>query len=336
MVITQTPFRVSFFGGGTDYRSFFEEYGGSVISTTIDKYCYVTVRHLPRFFEHSNHIVYSKIEQVNSVSEIQHPLVREAMLYLDMHELSIAYDADLPARSGLGSSSAFAVGLLQAFNALKGKYVSKMKLSQAAVHLERVLCNEAGGEQDQVQAAFGGLNRINFSRNGYNIHPIIISNNRKNSLNEHLMLFFTGFSRLSYEIAIEQQKALSDKTSELKEMLKLVDEAESMLISKCDITEFGRLLDYTWQLKRSLTGNITNESIDTIYKTARQNGAVGGKILGAGGGGFLLIFAKPEYQPGIRKALNDLLYVPFSFENEGSRILHYSYEDWELTTRGEG
>lgn len=215
MIITKTPFRMSFFGGGTDVAEFFHEYGGAVISTTFDKYCYVTVRHLPRFFNYKNQVTYSRIERVNEVEEIMHPMVRNAMKILDMHELVITYDADLPARTGLGTSSSFAVGLLNAFYALKGKYIEKQKLADDAIYLERSLCNEAGGLQDQIAASFGGLNRIDFNADGYHVSPIIISPIRKKELNNRLLLFFTGFSRLSSEIQMETKSHLQDKIKQL-------------------------------------------------------------------------------------------------------------------------
>ncbi len=332
MVITQTPFRMSFFGGGTDFPGFYEKYGGSVISTTFDKYCFVTVSHLPRFFDYKNQITYSKIERTNTIGEIEHPAVREAMKYLNMHELRMVYEADLPARSGLGTSSSFAVGMLNAFYALKGKYADKMQLAKDAIYVERVLCNESGGVQDQIAASFGGLNRINFSSEGYNVHPIVIEAERKKKLNENLMLFFTGFSRFSSDIAKSQEKATRDKTTELKEMLGLVDDAEKVLTSKGDLNEFGRLLDYTWKLKRGITSDISNNSIDELYARAIRAGAIGGKLLGAGGGGFLLFYVEKDRQFAILKELKELLYVPFEFENVGTRVLYYKAEDFDIST----
>lgn len=330
MIITKTPFRMSFFGGGTDYPGFFEKHGGSVISTTFDKYCYVIVRHLPRFFEYSNQITYGKIERTNSIEEIEHPAVREAMKYLDMHELRLVYEADLPARSGLGSSSSFAVGMLNAFHALKGNYASKKQLAEEAIYLERNLCQESGGIQDQIAASFGGFNRINFDAEGFQVNPIIISKERKKQLNSNLMLFFTGFSRLSSEIAVQQTLVTQDKERELMEMLGLVDEAEKILISKSSLNEFGKLLDYTWKLKRGLTDKISTNAIDELYKKAIRAGAIGGKLLGAGGGGFLLFYVEQDKQPFVKKALENLLYVPFEFEDVGTSVLYYTPEDYNL------
>lgn len=329
MIITQTPFRMSFFGGGTDFPGFYKEHGGAVISTTFDKYCYVNVRHLPRFFDYSTELSYSKIERVKHVDEIQHPAVREAMKYLDMHELRLTYEADLPARSGLGTSSSFAVGMLNAFYALKGKYADKRKLADEAIYLERVLCSESGGVQDQIAAAFGGLNRINFNADGYEVNPIIISPERKQQLNRNLMLFFTGFSRFSSDIQVGTQKAMVDKQAQLLEMLSLVDDAEKVLTSKSDLNEFGRLLDYTWKLKRGISSGISTDSIDGLYTRGMEAGALGGKLLGAGGGGFLLFYVEEDKQEHVRKAMEDLLYVPFEFENGGTRVIHYTPEVYE-------
>lgn len=223
MIITQTPFRMSFFGGGTDFPQYYEQYGGAVLSTTFDKYCYVSVRHLPRFFNYRNQIIYSRIENTIDTKSIEHPAVRNAMKMLDMHELRVAYDADLPAKSGLGTSSAFAVGMLNAFYALKGKYVDKRKLADDAIYLERILCKEQGGVQDQIAAAFGGFNRIDFSADGYSVSPVIVSKERKEQLNSNLMLFFTGFSRFSSDIQNSTEKALKDKIAQLKEMTQLVN-----------------------------------------------------------------------------------------------------------------
>lgn len=329
MIIAQTPFRMSFFGGGTDYAGFFKEHGGAVISTTFDKYCYTTVRHLPRFFEYSNEVTYGIMERTKSVGEIRHPAVRNIMQYLDMHELRISYEADLPARSGLGTSSSFAVGLLNACYALKGKYADKRKLADDAIYIERVLCNEAGGIQDQIAASFGGFNRIDFREEGYTVSPLVFSQERKEALNRRLMLFFTGFSRFSSDIAKSQVQATRDKTRELLEMKSLVDEVQKILVSKTDLAEFGRLLDYTWQIKRGITSEISNDAIDGLYQRALAAGALGGKLLGAGGGGFLLLYVEPEYQENVKEAFKDLIYVPFAFENDGTRILYFRPETFD-------
>jgi D-glycero-alpha-D-manno-heptose-7-phosphate kinase len=329
MIITQTPFRMSFFGGGTDFSGFYNEHGGAVLSTTFDKYCYVTVRHLPRFFEYKTHLTYSKTEYVNDIEEIQHPAIRNAMKWLDMHEIRMTYESDLPARSGLGTSSSFAVGMLEAFYALKGQYADKRKLADDAIYLERTLCAEAGGIQDQIAASFGGFNRINFSADGYTVNPVVISPERKKLLNDHLMLFFTGFSRFSSDIQKNTEKSMKDKTLQLIEMYELVDKAEQVLVNgESDLDDFGRLLDYTWHLKRGISSGISTDSIDEQYDTAMKAGALGGKLLGAGGGGFLLFYVPFTKQDAVRAALKDQLYVPFKFENDGTKTIFYNPEDY--------
>lgn len=329
MIISKTPFRMSFFGGGTDIPSFFNEYGGAVISTTFDKFCYVNVRHIPRFFDYKNEIVYSKIEHTVDNDEINHPLVKNAMNMLDMHELRISYDADLPARSGLGTSSSFAVGMLNAFYALKGKYADKEKLAFETIKLERELCNEAGGWQDQIAASYGGLNRIDFKDNKFKVKPIIIHPERKELLNNNLLMFFTGFTRFSSEIQ-KANESKEDKVSKLKDMLVLVDKAEEILEDKhSDLNEFGKLLDDTWNLKRQTGNLVSNDSIDGLYKKGINAGALGGKLLGAGGGGFLLFYAPNDRHEEIKHALSDLIHIPFEFENGGTRIIYYSPEKYK-------
>ena len=297
MIITKTPFRMSFFGGGTDMESFFMENGGAVLSTTFDKYCYVNVRHLPRFFDYSTELSYAKIERVTDVNDIQHPAIREAMKMLDMHEIRLTYEADLPARSGLGTSSSFAVGMINAFYALKGKYADKKKLADAAIYLERELCKEAGGWQDQIAASYGGFNRINFNSDGYEVLPLIINPERKRQLNNNLMMFFTGFTRFSSDVQKANASNKADKVNQLKEMLALVDEAEKVLVDKqSDLDEFGRLLDHTWRIKRKTGNTVSTNSIDELYDKGLKAGALGGKLLGAGGGGFLVFYVEPDKQ----------------------------------------
>ena len=330
MIITKTPFRISFFGGGTDMEEYFREHGGAVLSTTFDKYCYVTVRHLPRFFDYKTHLTYSKMEYVNDYDEIRHPAIREAMRMLDMHEIRLTYDSDLPARSGLGTSSSFVVGMLSAFYALKGKYVDKKRLADESIYLERVLCNEVGGWQDQIAASYGGLNRINFTANGYKVLPVIISPERKELLNNHLMMFFTGFTRFSSEV----QKANAEgrhgeKNLILKEMQGLVNEAEQILTDKeCSLNEFGRLLDYTWRLKRQTGSAVSTNNIDYLYAKGIEAGALGGKLLGAGGGGYLIFYVQPEKQEAVRKAMCNLMRIPFRFEDGGTTVVYYTPESY--------
>ena len=330
MIITKTPFRMSFFGGGTDMESFFRENGGAVLSTTFDKYCYVNVRHLPRFFDYTTELSYSRTERVTDIEDVQHPLIRNAMKMLDMHEIRLTYEADLPARSGLGTSSSFAVGMLNAFYALKGKYADKKRLADEAIYLERVLCSESGGWQDQIAASFGGFNRIDFSADGYEVNPVIISPDRKKRLNDNLMMFFTGFTRFSSDV--QKANKLDDKTKtvQLREMYSLVDQAERVLTDKtADLDEFGRLLDHTWKLKRQTGAAVSTDSIDGLYSKGMKAGALGGKLLGAGGGGFLVFYVRPEYKEAVMRAMSDLLYIPFQFENGGTKVIYYSPEQYE-------
>ena len=283
---------------------------------------------MPRFFDYTTELSYAKTERVTDVESIEHPAIREAMKMLDMHEIRLTYEADLPARSGLGTSSSFAVGMLNAFYALKGKYADKRKLADDAIYLERVLCKESGGIQDQIAASFGGFNKISFNADGYTVSPVIISPERKLRLNDNLM-FFTGFSRFSSDIQVEAEKSLKSKEAQLLEMLQLVDEAEQVLTSKTDLTEFGKLLDYTWKLKRGITSKVSTDSIDAIYDKAIKAGATGGKLLGAGGGGFLLFYVEADKQKNVHEALEDLLYVPFEFETAGTQVIHYTPESYE-------
>ena len=330
MIITKTPFRMSFFGGGTDMEYFFQKYGGAVISTTFDKYCYVIVRHLPRFFEYKTHLTYSKMEYVSNYNEIEHPAIREAMKMLDIHEIHLTYDADLPAKSGLGTSSSFVVGMLNAFYALKGKYADKKKLSDDAIYLERVLCNEAGGWQDQIAASYGGLNKINFNKDGYEINPIIISPKRKKELENNLLMFFTGFVRYSAEIQTMNNFAKEDKIKYLLEMLALVEEAEKILVAEqADLNDFGKLLDQSWKLKRKTGKAVSTNAIDILYEKGIKAGALGGKLLGAGGGGFLVFYVLPEKKNNVMEAMKDLLYIPFRFEDTGTQVVHYTPEFYE-------
>lgn len=327
MIICKTPFRVSFFGGGTDYPIWYQKHGGAVLSTTIDKYCYISCRYLPQFFPYKHHIVYSNHERVIKIDEIKHPAVREIFRYLKVSKgLSVHYDADLPARSGLGSSSAFIVGLLNSIYALNKKTVSKDRLAVESIHLERDILKENVGSQDQIAVAYGGFNHIKFSIDDtFVINPIIIGKNKLKELQSYLMFFFTGFSRNATDIAKEQIKKTPQKNKELIKMQEMVDEAISILKNNnTSIDEFGKLLNESWKLKRSLTDKVSNKSIDQIYEIACNAGAIGGKITGAGGGGFMLIIARPENHHSIRKALNKLLFVPISFEEAGCKIISYS------------
>ena len=325
MIISRTPFRISFFGGGTDYPAWYEENKGAVLGTTINKYCYITCRYLPPFFEHKHRIIYSQMEQVKDIDEIRHPSVREALKFMGITEgMEIHHDADLPARTGLGSSSSFTVGLLHALYGLKGIIPGKMQLALDAIHIEQERIKENVGSQDQTLAAFGGFNRIDFSREHHiQVRPITIKQQRLELLQDHLMLLFSGFSRTASEIAAEQITQTPNKKRELTEMCRMVDEAINILNGNNDLVDFGRLIHESWQLKRSLTDKISTPYIDYIYDAAIHAGATGGKLLGAGGAGFILFFVKPELQPKMKESLHGLLHVPFRFENSGSQIIFY-------------
>jgi D-glycero-alpha-D-manno-heptose-7-phosphate kinase len=326
MIVTRTPFRISFFGGGTDYPPWFRDYGGAVFATTIDKYCYITCRRLPPFFEHKHRIVYSQIENVKTSAEIKHPAVRAVFEWANVVDgLEIHHDGDLPARSGLGTSSAFTVGLVQALSALEGRMTTKEYLADSAIHIEQNIIKENVGSQDQISAAFGGFNRIEFFRDGtYDVTPVILPPHRMEDLQNHLMLCFTGFSRTASEVAKSKIDNLKARKAELQRMHAMVDEAIALLQNPlAPIEDFGHLLHQNWEYKRSLSDRVSTPEIDEIYSAAKRAGAIGGKILGAGGGGFLLLFAKPEMQPQIRAALKGLVHVPFKFETSGSRVVLY-------------
>ncbi len=329
MIISRTPFRISFFGGGTDYPAFYEENGGAVLSTSINKYCYVTCRYLPPFFDYKYDIRYRKREETQSISEIQHPSVRECLNFLDLDRgVEIQHNADLPAMSGLGSSSAFTVGLLNALYALKGEIRTKRQLALDAIHVEQDRIRENVGSQDQTAAAFGGFNKIEFGgpRKIW-VHPITLEQGKRDFLQSHFMLFFTGFPRNASEIAGELIRKTPEKKKELKTMMEMVEEAINVLNGRQEgYIDFGKLLHEAWTVKRSLTPRITSPLIDEIYKAAIEAGALGGKLLGAGGGGFMLLFAKPEIQHKVKEKLNKLLYVPFSFHDLGSQIVYYAPE----------
>jgi D-glycero-alpha-D-manno-heptose-7-phosphate kinase len=326
VIITKTPFRISFFGGGTDHPAWFKENGGKVLSTTFDKYCYISIRNLPPFFDHKYRIVYSLIESVNNLKDIKHPAVREVLKYLKSTiGLEIHHDGDLPARSGLGSSSAFTVGLLNAMNALEGKFVSSENLAKTAIHIEQNLIKECVGSQDQIAASFGGFNHIKFNNDDtFLVEPITITQKRKNDLNENLMLFFTGVSRFSSDVAESQILNMSNCSPQMNELQSMVDDGIEILTNtNIPIENFGVLLNSSWKIKRSLSTMISNIKIDNLYETAIKAGAVGGKVLGAGGGGFVLFYVKPENQAKVKEALSTLTYVPFKFENTGSKVVVY-------------
>ena len=326
MIVTRTPFRISFFGGGTDYPAWYHVHGGLVLASTIDKYCYISCRYLPPFFEHKHRIVYSKIENVKSIAEIEHPAVRAVLGWAGCERgLEIHHDGDLPARSGLGSSSSFTVGLVNALCALDGKYIAKEDLAAKAIYIEQTIIKENVGSQDQISAAFGGFNRIEFHQNDtFQVSPIVLSKRRFDELQGSLMLYFTGFSRIASEIAKSTIDNLGSRVTELGKMGAMVDEAIRIIQSPgTPIDEFGKLLDQSWRYKRELSSNVSTPEIDRIYDEALKAGATGGKIIGAGGGGFLLLFVRPELQDRVKTQLRRLIHVPFQFENSGSRVVLY-------------
>lgn len=339
MIITRTPLRISFFGGGTDYPVWYREFGGAVLSTTIDKCCYITCRRLPPFFEYHSRISYSKVENVGCNSAIEHPSVRGCLQFMGVEDgVEIHHVADLPARTGLGTSSAFTVGLLLGLYALREQMRGKHALALDAIRVEQDVLKEAVGSQDQISAAYGSFNRINFLTDGnFEVKPIIAPAARLTELQQHCALFFTGFSRIASEIAREQIKVTPKRKRELETMRQMVDEAEAIVSnSNRSLDEFGNLLNEAWQIKRTLTNNITNNSIDEIYEAGRSAGALGGKLLGAGGGGFMLFFVSPERRKELRMRLKNLLCVPFSFSNRGSHVVvHEPDEVYEKSLTAE-
>ena len=329
MIISRTPFRISFFGGGTDYPGWYRQHGGAVLATTINKYCYLTCRYLPPFFEHRIRVVYSKIENCQKPEEIVHPSARETLRFLKMARgVEIHHDGDLPGRSGMGSSSAFTVGLLNALYALQGRAVGKKQLALESIHIEQEILKEMVGSQDQVCAAYGGLNRISFLPNGeFSVQPMTLTNARSEELMSHLMLFYTGIKRTAHTVATSFVPSISERTELLKKMHGCVDSGCEILGGTGDLTPFGELLHEAWQAKRALSDKISNDSIDAAYAAARSAGALGGKILGAGGGGFLLIFASPSKHAKIKKQLSKLIHVPFKFEFGGSQVIFHEVEE---------
>lgn len=324
MILSRTPFRISFFGGGTDYPAWYSQHGGAVVAAAINHYCYLSCRRLPPFFEHRYRLAYSQLETTRSVDEIKHPAIRACLQHMQVPEgLEIHHDSDLPKQSGLGTSSSFAVGMLHALHRMRGESPSALQLAEEAIHVERVLCGENVGSQDQVTAAFGGLNRISFGRDGsLGVTPLALPDDRRTLFNQHLMLFFTGFSRIASDVVVEQLQNLPQRERQLREMGQMVDHAIDLLKApRNSLADFGRLMHEGWQLKRSLSSRISNGEIDEAYETARRHGALGGKLCGAGGGGFLLLFAEPAQQAAIRLGLSRLLHVPFEFDFTGSQII---------------
>ena len=336
MIISRTPFRISFFGGGTDYPAWYLKNGGEVLATTINKYCYLTCRYLPPFFEHRIRLVYSKVENCKTVDEIRHPVVHELMKRLNIDRgVEIHHDGDLPARSGMGSSSAFTVGLLHALYALKGQMRSKHELAMESIHVEQELLKETVGSQDQVQAAYGGPNHVTFHPSGeILVRPLTNTRDRMEELQSHLMLFYTGIKRTASDIASTYVDDIEARRSQLLSLGEMVRESISIINSDGDITEFGKLLHEAWRAKRSLSASVSNPLVDDIYDQAISAGAIGGKLTGAGGGGFLILFVQPFKQARVKEKLKNLLHVPFRFDFNGSRIIFfdpgedYSRQEW--------
>jgi D-glycero-alpha-D-manno-heptose-7-phosphate kinase len=321
-----TPYRISFFGGGTDYPLWYRENGGKVLSTSINKYCYITCRYLPPFFGHKHRFVYSNIENVTDLAEIKHPSIKAVLQSMNWEKgLEIHHDGDLPARSGLGSSSSFTVGLLNALTALKGGQLSKKDLADKAIHIEQNIIKEAVGSQDQIASAYGGFNKIEFQRDdSINVEPLILSTEKKKYLESHFMLFFTGISRYAAEVAKSKIENIGNRKQELTRIGQTVEEALSLIYSPNSFAEeLGQLMHEAWQCKRSLADKVSNKIIDEIYDAAREAGAYGGKLMGAGNGGFMVFMVRPELQEKVRERLKSLTYVPFEFENFGSKIALY-------------
>ncbi len=329
MIISRTPFRISFFGGGTDYPAWYRSHGGAVLSTTIDKYCYLSCRWLPPFFDYRYRVVWSKLENKKSVDEIEHPVVREVLRWMGIDRgVEIHHVGDLPARSGMGSSSAFTVGLLHALYALQGRMIGKRQLMEESIFVEQELLQEIVGSQDQVSAAVGGFNKIDFAKNGeIRIQPVLLPPQRLEALESHLMLLYTGIVRTASKVASTYVTGIEGKRRPLRILKDLVDEALELLSGNYDLSGFGELLDEAWQVKRSLGSGISNLDVDRIYREAKAAGALGGKLTGAGGGGFLLLFAPPEAQCDVLAALPELVHVPFRFDHAGSQTIFYDPEE---------
>ncbi len=328
MIISRTPYRVSFFGGGTDYPTWYRQHGGAVLAATIDKYCYISVRQLPPFFEHRFRVVYSKIESCSAIDEIMHPAVRGVLQHLNIAcGLEIHHDGDLPARSGMGSSSAFTVGLLHALYALKGQMAGKRQLALESIRIEQDLLKEVVGSQDQVQAAYGGLNYITFHADDeFSVRPVVLRRERIQEFNAHLMLFYTGIKRTAADIAQSYVNDIENKKRELRITKDLVKEGLAILGSDQTLIAFGELMHEAWQIKRGLSDKVSNTEVDALYQQAKEAGAVGGKLTGAGGGGFMLLFVPPDRQAAVRQTLHQLIHVPFRFESSGSQIIFFEPE----------
>lgn len=329
MIISRTPYRVSFFGGGTDYPAWYRQHGGAVLAATINKYCYLTCRYMPPFLEHRLRVVYSKIETCDSIDDIAHPSVRETLRYLNLDRgIEIQHGGDLPGRSGMGSSSAFTVGLLHGLHALKGQIVGKKQLAAESIHLEQNVLKETVGSQDQVSAAYGGVNRIQFLQNGdFSVQPLTLSRERLSELGSYLMLFYTGIKRTASDIASTYAHSVQTNSTRLQQLQEYVEQSCEILNSNRDLSAFGELLHQNWLAKRSLSDKVSNAQVDALFEEARAAGAMGGKLLGAGGGGFILLFVPPDRRAAVRSRFNRLIHVPFEFEFSGSQIIFFDVEE---------
>ncbi len=329
MVISRTPYRISFFGGGTDYPAWYLKNGGKVLATTINKYCYLNVRYMPPFFGYKYRISYSRLENCKTIDQIIHPSVSAIVRFLKIRQgLEIHYVGDLPARSGIGSSSAFTVGLLHSLYALGGHMPSKQKLARESIYLEQKVLKETVGSQDQLLTSYGGFNLITFHKDGeVSVNPITLSSERVEQLQNHLMLFYTGMARTASDVAKSYVNNIENLEKQLDFMQELVTKAFKILNSRKDIRYFGELLNESWQIKRSFSSAVSNSEIDELYKRALSCGALGGKLIGAGGGGFLLLFVPPSNQAKVRKKFNKLVHVPFKFEHDGSQIIFFDQQE---------
>jgi D-glycero-alpha-D-manno-heptose-7-phosphate kinase len=327
MIISRTPFRISLAGGGTDYPAWYREHGGATIGFALNRYCYLTVRHLPPFFDHRTRLVYSRIENVMAVSEIHHPAARAVLTELGVEGLEIHHDGDLPHGAGIGSSSAFTVGLINAIYALQGKRIDKATLAARAIRIEQDVIGECVGSQDQVFAAHGGFIRIDFSDEAIVSEPVIMTPARRCDLLDHLVLYFTGFQRQASDMARQQVANFPARQLQLMRMRAMVDEAEAILCGGNPI-DLGELLHEGWQLKRGLAAGVSTSYIDEMYDAARRAGALGGKLLGAGGGGFMLFLIRPERRSELRTALPGLVEVDVGIDNDGSRIVLFEPNGW--------
>ena len=327
-VLTRTPFRISFFGGSSDYPHWYAENKGAVLSTAIDKYVYLSCRYLPPFFGVRHRIVWRHVELVDSITEILHPAVRQGLEYLDFDDsrgVEIHYQADLPARTGMGSSSSFVVGLINGMSALRGQNLSKRELADKAIDLEQRWMGDTVGSQDQIAAAYGGFNHIEFEKGDYKVNPISITSQRRNDFLSNLMLFYIGSNRLGTHIANSVVKSIRTGNKSVERMVNLVDQAVNILQSDAPLEDLGHMLHETWELKRSLSSKISTTLIDEIYEIACSSGALGGKLLGAGGTGFMLFYVPENKQNDIREVLKHrCMEVPFTFDETGGTIIHHS------------